>query len=112
MTSIELFKNVTLGGEALKNYFPTAYLKGKPYLFNIEQVTFNELLYLAMLDKKGMVTTSIAFRKEFLQFLFKNNIHFVALKKLNEQTFVIYLKSFIKVNQELSLSKFDYNMLN
>lgn len=112
MNSIQLFKSVTLGGDPLKNYFPTTYLKGQPYLFNINKVTFNEMLYLAMLDKKGMVKTSLPFRKEFLEFLYANNTHFVAIKKLNEQVFVLYLKSFINENQKASLSAFDYVRLN
>lgn len=102
-------KTITINGICLKDYYPVNYLKGKPHLFNVEKVTFVEMLYLAMLDKNGRVISQIPFSRGFLKLLFKCHAHFVAFRKQKETEteYVLVLKSFIEEQPALKISELD-----
>lgn len=80
--------NTLLNGKSLKEYKPKKYLKKKKHLFDIENVTFVEMLFLVLLDKNGKVSTSIKFRPKFLAFLKKNNYSFFAWKQDEEYNLI------------------------
>lgn len=78
-----------LKGKSLKNYTPVNYLKNLKDLFNIEFITYSEMLYLVFLDVNGSVKSSVKFRPEFLNFLFNANYKYIASKIKGRNEYII-----------------------
>ena len=97
---ISLSKEVTLGGSALKEYIPTKFLKGRPNLFNISEVTFFEMLYLSVMDNKGFIHSHIPFRDEFLSFLERKNAPHLVFKDLKRNCHSLVLESYLLTHSE------------
>ena len=78
-----------LKGASLRSYTPVNYLKNLASLFDINFVTYTEMLYLVFLDVNGSVKSSIKFRPEFLKFLFESKYRYIASKIKNKNQYII-----------------------